>query len=170
MRRHDVLSVLFTFVVGFFAGAFLYVGHFGKLLNSSDVSSNTDLENFTIVGEAYGSCGNDCPSFQVLSDGSYRYEYAITKGSEAQIKSGTLPLEIRRALKANLKDSTLAPQTESIQPTDCHSYHGGIDVRYDVTLKGEEYNLDSCGTTVDGNSNAWNSLAQIWNYFETIRE
>lgn len=169
MQRQDVLSVLITFAVGFVGGGFLYFVHFGKLLNSTDTSTQAAVENLIIEGEAYGSCGDDCPSFQVKSDGSYRYQFAERKGMPKTIKSGELPSELKRAIKEAMIADDLEAQSESIQPTNCNSYNNGIDVRYGITLKGDDFMLDSCGTTVDGNSKAWTTLGAIWKYFETVQ-
>lgn len=170
MKRQDMLSIWFTFAVGFFGGGYLYIAHFSKVVTPDNVPTQAAAESFIIEGESYGGCKTDCPAFQVLGDGSYRYQFATQAGGEKIIKTGTLPLEIQRNVKNVLETETLTTQSQPLKPTDCNSYSDtGIDVRYKVTLDSAEYVLDSCGTTVDGESDVWNGLAQIWNYFQTIQ-
>ena len=169
MKRQDTLSVLFTFVVGFIAGMFLYLTHFGKLINDTAVTTQADVDSLSIVGEAYGKCGSDCPSFQVLADGSYRFQYAEVRGGEKVIKSGTLPLQFRRSLDDALNPDDLEEQSTRVEPTGCNSRQNGIDVRYDITLEGEDFNLDSCGTAVDGKGKIWTTLSEVWKYFDTVQ-
>ena len=168
MKRQDLLSILITFTVGFMAGGYLYVTHFSKLLNPDSVQTVDAVNELTIIGEAYGSCNEVCPSFQVLKDGSYRYQFTAEVGQEKTIKSGTLPLDVQRAIKGALVEDELVTQSQPITPTDCNSRNNGIDVRYTITLEGAEYSLDSCGTAVDGDGELWNGLAKIWNYFQTV--
>jgi hypothetical protein len=169
MKRQDMLSVLITFVVGFVAGGYLYVSHFSKILNPDSVETAQSASEFTIIGEAYGSCGAQCPSFQTVKDGSYRYQFVAVAGQEKNIKSGTLPLEVQRAVKKALVEEDLVEQSQPVTPTDCNSRNDAIDIRYKISLEGAEYTLDSCGTAVDGEGELWNGLAKIWNYFQTVQ-
>ena len=168
MERKDILSLLITFVVGIISGAFLYTTHFSKIISPDRVATQADTEEFTIIGEAYGSCTDVCPAFQLLKDGSYRYQYVVEVGQPKTIKEGTLPIDIQNAVKKHLIQAALVKQSQPIEPTDCNSYQSGIDVRYKITLKGAEYELDSCGTNVDGNGPLWESLTDVWTYFGKI--
>jgi hypothetical protein len=169
VRRQDMLSVLITFTVGFIGGGFLYVTHFAKLIQPLDsIPTANQAEAFTIIGEAYGSCESVCPSFRVTNDGSYRYQFYTSADGEKQFRDGTLPAEITRDLKQDLKASVLEKQSVAVEPEDCNSYNDGIDISYSITLDGDEFTLDSCGTAVDGNGDAWSSLAKIWSYFQTL--
>ena len=170
MKRQDVLSILFTFVVGALGGGYLYVAHFSKVIAPDTVQTEAQAAVFVIESESYGGCHADCPSFQVLGDGSYRYKYAAQVDAEKTIKSGTLPLEVQRVVRQVLETKELVAQSQvqSLEPSDCNSFLDGIDVRYNVTIDGAEYTLDSCGTAIDYQSDLWNGLAQLWNYFKTV--
>lgn len=168
MKQQDTLSILITFVVGFVAGGYLYMTHFSKILNPDSVETAESAAEFTIIGEAYGSCNSVCPSFQVVRDGSYRYQFTAEVGQERTIKSGTLPLDVQREVKRAFIEDELVAQSQPIVPTDCNSRNAGIDVRYKITLEGAEYTLDSCGTAIDGEGALWNGLAKIWSYFQTV--
>lgn len=169
MRRQDMISILITFVVGFFAGGYLYLTHFSKLVNPVLVETAEEQSEFQIVSEAYGRCGNDCPSFIISHDGAYRYQYAPSAGADKEFKTGTIPFNITRDIKRSLDVDELVMQSQQVQPTDCNSYSDGIDVSYTVTYEGAQYTLDSCGTAVNANSELWKDLAKTWNYFQTIQ-
>lgn len=169
MRRQDMISILITFAVGFFAGGYLYLVHFSKLLSPDNLDTADEISEFQIVSEAYGRCGSDCPSFQLSRDGSYRYQYAETAGAEKQFKTGTMPFNVTRDIKKALDVDELVAQSQPSTPTDCNSRNGGVDVRYTIAYDGAEYTLDSCGTAVDGSGALWESLSGTWNYFNTIK-
>jgi hypothetical protein len=169
MKRQDMLSILITFVVGFFGGGYLYLTHFSKLVAPDDVQTQEEVSEFQVVSEAYGRCGDVCPSFQIMNDGSYRYQYTPAEGSDKQFKTGTIPLNIVRDIKKSLDSDELVAQSQPTEPADCNSYNGEIDIRYTITYDGAEYTLDSCGTAVNGNGALWNNLAKTWNYFQTIQ-
>lgn len=168
MKRQDVLSILFTALIGFVGGGYLYVTHFSKLIQPDSVQTESQVEAFTVIGEAYGSCGVDCPSFQILGDGSYRYQYAQSAGAPKSIKSGTVPLKLQRAVKGSLNTEALIVQSKVLSVSSCDQV--AINYRYKVTYDGAEYLLDSCNTALDGTGDIWNSLVETWNYFETTKE
>jgi hypothetical protein len=168
MQKQDILSILITFVVGFFAGGYLYLTQFAVVFNPDTVTSEAIVSEFSVIGEEYGGCGEQCPSFQVLEDGSYRYKYVPAGAFEATIKNGTLPLTLRREVLQGLTESTLTTQSQNIDTISCSSDGGGIDSRYRITLEGGEYILDSCGTSINEQSVTWQGLAKLWSYFETI--
>lgn len=169
LPKQEILSILITFTVGFFAGGYLYLNHFTKMISPDDVTDIQEIERLTIVSEAYGGCRDACPAFQVKFDGTYRYRYTPQLGGETLFKEGTLPLDIQRGLKKALNEKDLSKQSKEINAVGCESYADGIDIRYDVTLSSETYQLDSCGTSVDFSSDTWIALAKIWNYFQTIQ-
>lgn len=167
MKRQDIVTILFTFVVGFAFGMYLYTIGFMQDFDAPDVQSQQELSDFVLSAEVYGGCRNTCPSFQILADGTYRYLFTPTAGAEQIIRDGTLPRALRRDISEAFNKTDLATQSVKTQPAVCNSYTDGIDVRYRVTLAGEEYLLDTCGTAVDTNSALWNTLVKTWNYFET---
>lgn len=168
MKRQDVIGMMITFTVGFLAGGFLYVTHFAKLINPDSVRTQEAAEQFTIVGEAYGGCRDVCPAFQVLSDGTYRYQFYAEIGGEKQFRDGTIPPTILRNLKKVLVVEELVLQSQETDPTECNSFSDGIDIKYTITIAGAEYELNSCGTDVDGEGAVWNGLSETWSFFNTL--
>lgn len=169
MSRSETLSILTTFVFGFFAGVYFYVNGFVLKFDAPQIPTRAEAEELVIVGEVYGGCqlGANCPSFQVGSDGAYRYLYTPAINSEQVIRDGRLPTLLQRELKSTLQKTALVQQSKKIQPSICNSYTDGLDIKYTITLQGETFVLDSCQTNVDGDGQLWQSLAKIWKYFET---
>jgi hypothetical protein len=165
----DLVSIFITFVFGFVAGMYLYVTEFTKLNQPDDnVVTKEQAEAFTIISRAYGSCNSACPAFQLSADGAYRFQYNDKITNERTIKDGTLPLSLQNPLRSSLQESSLLAAAQTINPVNCNSQNGGIDISYDITVKGTPYTLNSCGTAVDGNSDLWQSLSAVWKYFETL--
>ncbi len=170
MKKQDIISILITFLVGIFAGSYLYLTGFASFEDKFSIPGVEEVSEFSIVGDVYGGCqlGNACPSFQVLRDGSYRYFYTPAAGMDKILRKGTLPRKLQNKLKNVLSEIELVKQSKEITPSVCNSYSDGIDVKYQVTLNGSEYTLDSCGTAVVGEGALWSTLGEIWTYYETL--
>jgi hypothetical protein len=169
MEKKDLLTLAATFIFGLVAGGYLYVTQFTKFSNPDAVASQTE-SGMTIIGEVYGSCQTTCPSFQILPDGSYRFQYQDEVSSERTIKEGVLPLPIQQRLKRALIHEELVAQSQPTTPTTCQSKTAGIDIRYKITDADALFAIDSCGTAVNGAGEVWNSLSAVWTYFESIRK
>lgn len=172
MKKQDVLTILFTFCAGFLAGVFLYVtGGAAAVDVKTNVPDEQELKEqvseFSVVSDVYGGCRDACPSFQILGDGSYRYYRTPAAGAEPVLRQGTLPQPLQRQLRKALVATILEKESSEIEPSVCNSFSDGIDVKYEITLDGEEYVVDSCGTAIDDNGVLWTTLSSVWDYFET---
>ena len=169
MKNQEVLSILITLVMGIFAGFYLYIVGFSPLFYFDTTPDQEEIAALTIVGEAYGGCqmSGTCPTFRVANDGSYRYLYTPGVGESQIVREGRLPFALQRELRQAVVPARLASQALPVVPATCNSYVDGIDVRYTVTLAGDTYELDSCGTAVVVSEYPWAALAKIWNHFET---
>jgi hypothetical protein len=94
--------------------------------------------------------------------------YTPVAGAEQVLRQGTLPSQLERNLHEVLTEAALTKQSQVIQPLVCNSYSDGIDVKYVISLSGKDYMLDSCGTSIDGQSKLWTTLGSIWDYYETV--
>lgn len=168
VKRQDLISILITFLVGVAAGMYLYLTGFAGLVSKLSIPDIEKATEFVIVGDVYGGCREACPSFQVVHDGSYRYLYTPAAGAEQVLRQGVLPISLRRQLEAVITPIELAKQSKEIQPLLCNSYSDGIDVKYEITLDGQLYVLDSCGTAVEAESELWITLGSIWTYYENL--
>jgi len=166
MEKKDLVSVAITFIVGLVAGAYLYLTEIAPLEKGSNVPNQSEALGFSIVSDVYGGCQDTCSSFQVTSDGSYRYLYTPEGTSEQVIRQGNLPYRLRNEIKDMVVEDDLKRQARETEPRNCNSYTDGNDVLYEVTINGQEFILDSCGTAVEGNSELWLALHSIWQYLE----
>lgn len=167
MKKHDVLSILVTFLVGFFAGGYFYLTNFAGFVSAVETPDAEKIAVFTIVADVYGGCRSTCPSFQIQNDGTYRYLYTPAAGEDKVMRKGELPPSVMRELRRVVTEAELERQSVPTQPAVCDSYVDGIDVTYEITLDGMVYTLDSCGTAVSGSGELWVGLQSIWDYFET---
>jgi hypothetical protein len=167
VKRQDILSILITFVFGFLLGGYFYLTNVAGFVSEIKTPDKEAVSTFIIQAEAYGGCRQTCPSFQVQDDGLYYYLYTPAAGAEKVVRKGSIPGELEKALHRVVTIEELQRQSTDIEPAVCNSYTDGIDVVYEITLDGIEYNLDSCGTAVEGESILWTTLQSIWSYFET---
>ncbi len=172
MKKQDLISIMITAIFGFFAGIFMFVSYANSIavpIVAGDVPTQAQVQEFTIIGEAYGGCAENCPSFQLLEDGAYRYRYVEVRDEPAVIRDGTLPLSLQGDIKDELSVSLLEAQSELVDRTTCNSDNNGIDFRYEITIEGAEYILDSCTTAIDDTSDLWIALTATWNYLQTVQ-
>lgn len=167
MKKQDFLSILITFVVGILLGGYLYLTDAANFIMKLSIPDEEMVSEFTIVGDVYGGCRSTCPSFQVLSDGSYHYLYTPSAGAEKVTRKGNIPFALQQQLKAAVTKNQLWGQSTAIEPAVCNSYTDGIDVKYEILLDGVTYTLDSCGTSVNTASPLWSALRSVWTFFET---
>jgi len=167
MRGQDIISIAITFIVGIFAGAYLYLTGAAAYVTDFVSPVKEKPVEFVIESEAYGSCGETCPSFRVDDDGSYHYLYVPPDATEPVVRKGKLLGYLNNKLHRVITKEELARQAKKTTPGICNYRNGEIDVRYRITLDGKEYVLDSCGTAVDENSPLWRTLSDVWDYLET---
>lgn len=168
MEKDDLISIIITIIVGLVGGAYLYVAHYTKLYGQDEVETQQEQAEFSMVAEAYGSCGTNCPAFQIKNDGSYRYRYFTEINQPPTLREGTLPLSEQRELRRALDESTLNEQSQSIPLDTCNSATGGVDIKYSVVYKAQQYQIDSCGTAVDSESDLWQAFGKVWQYLKTV--
>lgn len=168
MKKSDLVNILFTFIVGLVAGVYLFFMGFAPTTAVIEDTVEEIGVSLTITGEAYGGCDmvGTCPSFNIADNGQYRYAYT-PRGATAQVlREGTLPLAMQNDLERYAITPALERFSEPIEPIMCESYRDGIDVRYSIVLEDEVYVLDSCGTNVNADTMLWQTLAQLWSYFD----
>lgn len=167
MRKQDIISILITFAFGAASGAYLFTMVYAPFIADKNTPDSEKLSELIIEGQIYGGCRSACPSFQILGDGSFKYLSTPENGQEQVLREGTVPSEYQRNLRKVLTKTALQEQSQVTESASCNSFTDGIDVAYDITIKGTEYELDSCGTAIDGTSKLWLSLHELWAYFKT---
>lgn len=166
MKKNDLLSMLITFVIGLFAGSYLFTTGFANTVNKYTTPDAESVVSFTVVSYVYGNCGDACPSFQITENGAYRLLYTPVAGAEQVLRQGTLSFAVQRELKNALTPSALATQAVRRQPTLCNSFTDGIDIRYEIAVSGKLYELNSCGTAIDVDGRVWQALDSVWDNLE----
>lgn len=168
MKKDDLISIWITIIVGLVGGAYLYVAQFTKLYGNDGVETQEEQLEFSMTAEAYGSCGTNCPAFQVKNDGTYRYRYYTEVDQPPTVREGTLPFSEQRTVKRALSEDVLQEQSQVVSPAGCNSATGGIDIKYNVVYKAKQYQINSCGTAVDSESELWSAFSAIWQYLQTV--
>lgn len=169
MKGQQIVTLGFTFFIGFCCGVYLYLTGFTALLDGASTEEAAEdrtalYEDLAIEANMYGSCPYmyGCPSFQVRGD----RQYSIVNGEYNEPQTGELPASLFRALERALTEENLtiaaAPAPQSTET--CPSAAAGVDVSYTVAFKGEEYWLDSCQTALFRSPEFEGSIDKIWEY------
>lgn len=169
MKRQDIVNFLFTFVMGFVVGVYVYFAGFAPTTAKIENAVEDIGQTLIVTAEAYGGCERaaNCPSFNVQDDGTYRYAFYPRGATERVIREGSLPLQLQQRLQRYATQNALATFSAQFDPVVCESDNGGTDIRYDIVLEDELYQLDSCGTAIDSESRLWQTLNEVWDYFQT---
>lgn len=171
MTHQDKISILLTFVVGLFAGSYLYVTGFATTFEPPEASSENIYTQFVITGESYGVCDttNTCLSFQVLENGAYRALLETTDSNTPLTKEGTIPWSLKRDLAETLTAEVLARESR-VRPFPVCKYGEDADnYRFQVTKDQVSYTLDTCTSMMDFEGEAWLTLAKLWNHFGSVK-
>ena len=169
MKPQDKLSILITFVIGMFAGSYLYLAGFATTFNLPEASTKDVYTKLVIVGDSYGECKEDrtCLSFQVLEDGSYRALFDNQDGGDAVIKEGSLSSSLRRELNTVLNVNNLQANSKILSTPDCHYGTDSTNFRFKVTLDSNDYPLDSCLSSINYEGSTWKVLTKLWEYISS---
>ncbi len=161
MTSQQLFVLIFTFIVGMAAGGYMYVTGFATEYKDTGVAEAQDVD-LTIIAEQVGGCqmGGVCPSFRLTSDRRYTYipqhglDADTPAATEGRISQGVF---VRLIEIMNETDFASLNQTNDV----CQAAFDGIDYRYQITFNGENYELNSCGTTFYG-TRLYNQLLLLW--------
>jgi hypothetical protein len=169
MTLRDWILFIFTFIVGLFAGLYLYYTTFvpeyveNRQLEELMDARRTDLQ---VIGEQYGGCERlGCASFQLTGDRQYRYQAGYVRNTAENIETGDLPRTLFSTVKAALDATDLSAAASPAQRT-CQSWSDGVDVRYRIAYGEDEYILDSCTTQFSERSPLGLVLADVFAYLD----
>ena len=168
--KQDIIIMVMTFFVGIFAGFYLYTTAFAPQFDEYVGQTEEVYADFVVGGRQYGGdrMAGTAPSFQVLQNGSYRYQPYAAKDEVSMVKEGTLPRALLNEVKQTLTPTALDMSSGPVVRGDCMSYVDGFDYAYTITLAGENYTLDTCTTALTNDSIVGSTLDKLWNYFKTI--
>ena len=164
MTGQDKISILITFIIGGFVGAYVYVAGFAPTYRLPEAVTQDRYTDLVIVADSYGACAEtqNCLSFQLLQDGSYRALY----GTPAISYEGTIPRSQRRQLGEVVATTTLAAvMSDGLE--ECYFGDDDANLRFIITVAGENYLIDSCTSDLDYEGVLWQSL---YNLFVAVAE
>lgn len=165
MDAKTLMTLGFTFLVGCFSGAYLYVTVFAPQYVSDGFEDPSEI-TFKLQGQAYGGCfrGGSCPMIELESNRSYVYLQPASSLVEELRVAGKMSREDFSELVDLLSETNFSRLSQESNRS-CDSYVDGIDYRYNVTIDGESFELDTCGTTFY-NSNLERTLRALWSDFK----
>ncbi len=168
--KQDIAIMGITFVVGIFAGFYLYTTAFAPQFDEFVGQTEEVYADFVIEGSQYGGdrAGGTAPSFQLLENGSFRYLPYAVEGEVVEAKEGLLPRALLTEVKQTLTQESLEIASGPVVRGDCFSYVDGRDFMYKVTLESVDYTLDTCTTALTNDSIVGSTLDKLWNYFTEI--
>jgi hypothetical protein len=164
MIGKDAISILITFIFGFFAGGYLYLTGFATNFELPDAPTENAYEEFVIEAKEYGQCQKDntCLSFQMLDDGDYRSIIGTTE--EGTVREGAVPRSMRKQLSEELIKKKLVDLIEVRIDSNCQSNSEATNFIYQVTIDGVEYQLDTCSKDFSEKKAPWTSLVNLSRY------
>lgn len=172
MDTQTWLTLGFTFIVGCFSGAYLYVTVFTPQYIGDDFEDPSEI-TLRVQGQAYGGCdrAGACPSFQLENNRKYTYKKPSSYYSDEDdtvVVKGKMNRDSFKDLTELLVDTNFAILQQQ-SDRNCDSYVDGIDYHYEIILQGEQYGLDTCGTAFDGSA-LERSLRPLWKEFATTSD
>ncbi len=169
LKKQDKLTVLSAFLIGIIGGSYLYlVGYAPEFQSGQGVETEEEATEFVVIGEMYGGMrAGTPPSFQIETDGSYRYlPFSDNSEVPSPAVEGAIPRTLLRDLKDMLTDDVLIEGAKPETKEMCAQMVDGIDYRYIVVKDGVEYELDTCTTNLEAESEVGQKLGALWEYFD----
>jgi len=173
MKHTNVLIILAVITV-VLVGGYIYIAD--SVPNALETESEQRSESviagggqgLVVRGEVYGACeqSDACTRFVIADDGQYTYTYIPSDGDGETSRTGSLPVEIQQQLQESVTPEALKQMSKPVDRAACDSDTGSVDAVYVIELDGSTYELDSCNTTVEANSAAWEVLGGVWYWFE----
>lgn len=159
MNGKDITLLFLTFLLGMFIGAYVYVEYFRPAFDKHEVETR-DLaaQSFSVVGEVHKN-GNLTDTFRVTADRKYVY---IPESTGVR-QEGVLPKVLFTNLQNMLDKSELTRLTEQISTGTCTN----TVYRYEITLNGDTYVLDTCTTRFNRLSDIGQAFEDVWFYLRT---
>jgi hypothetical protein len=152
-----------TFIMGMFAGAFVFVTIYAPEHAKDSTDDSANNPNATVIeGHMYGGCdeSGECASFKLVDDRTYTY----LPNPDADIEKGRLPSDLTEEVFKNLGTEPFFTAATEVDPGACTSYVDGIDYTYDVTFEGDTYTLDTCTTALSYDEELQTTLAPVWEF------
>jgi len=157
MHAREYFVFGFTFLMGVFAGGYVYVMYFAPEYASEGPVAITEID-FRIQGQMTGGCqmGGGCASFVLHENYAYRY---VPDDRSSEFESGVLDSFTFKDIEESLADASF--KDLQLVGGACASAYDGTDYVYRVTYEGWEHTFNTCGTTFT-NSPLEKQLRIVW--------
>ncbi len=163
MTHQDRISILITFVCGIFIGGYLYLTGFLPTYHLPEASTKDAYDGLVVVADAYGGCSDtdQCLSFQLLSDRSYRAVLGTT--AEARTYNGSISRSALNDFTRAITETALEANAAVLPLPQCrYEGPGATNYRFLITYNGKNYTLDTCNSQIEYGSILWESLRAIY--------
>ncbi len=163
MLKHLYLILGSTLIFGMISGVVLFLSN--NTGEEGDGGLETSTRGFTIIAYQYGGCMRlGCSSFRIANNGTYMYITRDAQTGEERFEDvlSDKQLDTLRSLIAGTNFNRISDSTFS---GTCPITYDGMAYRFDITYKGERYELDSCEESLDG----FQLFDTLGSYFEIFR-
>lgn len=162
------MSFTLIFVTGVFIGMFLYVTVFKPVYVPEEAPAEVEAaREFSVIGQAYGGMRGPefvRPSFRILGDGRYTYQPGGVGEGALRTETGTLPADLLASLRSEATEPNLLEAAAPAQKADCRLFVDGYDYRYQFTVSGTVYSVDTCESNVTYSDELVLLLDEVWSY------
>ena len=153
--------------MGIVTGSYVYY------LNTTEETSSyipelNETPDFMVIAELYGGCmrGDVCASYRIVDDGSYTY-IAPQYDEDAERVTGKLSRTELAELKQLVASSDLSGILSSTFGGVCPITYDGVAMKYDITIGGENYGIDTCMDDI-GDDPLFSLLEEYFYTFERV--
>ena len=160
--KSDLVVLLMTFVTGILAGSYIYFTGFREI-DFEPREPQAAPSSFSIAVSMYGGCAmvGICPSYRFDETGAFQLFTDTRSGVEERL-SGQVPQEWLQRVESALATIDLQAQSTPQEYESCAAWLDGIDFEYNITVAGEQFRLDTCGTAVDVDNELIETLDELF--------
>ena len=160
--KHFYTILIATFIVGFFAGVYLY---FFTRQPIEPKPEDGTARGFEITGDQYGGCQlvGSCPSYRIEENGRYTYISGVGTDETSRFED-----RISESRVKDLAELLRRTDLESIEDSEfsgtCPAAFDGPAYRYEIRTEGVTHVVDTCVEDVN-NTPLFETLADYFTIF-----
>lgn len=167
MSTRDWVLFVSTFFIAVLCGMYLYYTTFVPAYLTNPVVTDISAQlapDWEMGVRVYGGCErtSSCPAFSLNSKGQYRYQPV----PNAPIQNGRVPSELRAGFDEAFSERALRQLAQPVVAANCVSFADGLDYRIQVTTPTARYDLNTCGTALQGDGEVVALVRQTLSYLD----
>jgi hypothetical protein len=148
MLKHLYLILGSTLIFGIISGIVLFL--YNNTGKEGDGGLETSSRGFTIIAYEYGGCMSlGCSSYRIANNGAYMYITRDAQTGEDRFEDVLSGRQLG-TLRTLIGETNLRRALDTSFTGTCPITYDGVAYRFDITYKGERYELDSCRQSLDG--------------------